>query len=141
MYASPAVAVRPLPPSPHDALPPPPLSENYDSPSHSQAGSSRPSFSDDPPRLPPIAVWDAPPPRDGNDVLGTPAESFHSSLASSPISPSLPTDGQTRAKKSNPLQDLLDSEERYVQLISAIIRVCTIDPYLITAHYYSSHYY
>ena len=141
MYASPSVAIRPLPPSPLDSLPPPPLPENYDSPPHSQPGSSRPSFSNEVPRLPPIAVWDAPPPRDGNDVLDTPAESFHSSLASSPLSPSTPIDGHTRSKRANPLQDLLDSEERYVQLISAIIRVRTMGTTALSAHYHYSHYY
>jgi len=141
MHASPSIAPRPLPPSPHDSLPRPPLPEKYDSPSHSLPGSSRPSFSNEAPRLAPIAVWERPPPRDGNDVLDTPADNFHNSLASSPISPSVPTDGQTRTKKANPLQDLLDSEDQYVQLISAIIRVRTMNTTVMDAHYHCSHYY
>lgn len=140
MYASPSVP-RPLPPSPYGSLPPP-LPENFDpSPSHSQPGSSRPSFSNEAPRLPPIALWDGPPRPDGNHTLGTPVDSTQIALASSPISPSIPTDGQARAKRANPLQDLLDSEDQYVQLISAIIRVRTMNIPVINAHYHSSHNY
>ena len=141
MYASPSLASRPLPPSPNDSFHPPPLPEKYHSPSHSQPGSSRPSFSNEPPSLPPIALWDPPPPRDSNDRLDTPADSTHSGLPPSPISPSVPTDGQFRPKKANPLQDLLDSEDQYVQLISAIIRVRTMIINVMNAHYHSSHSY
>ena len=141
MYSTPSVASRPLPPSPNDSFHPPPPPEKYHSPSHSQPGSSRPSFSNEAPSLPPIAVWNPSPPRDSNDRLDTPVDSAHRGFPSSPVSPSLPTDGQLRAKKANPLQDLLDSEDQYVQLISAIIRVRTMIINVITAHYYSSHYY
>jgi len=141
MYASPSVASRPLPPSPNDSFPPPPLPENYHSPSYSQPGSSRPSFSNEAPSLPPIAVWDSPPPRESNDRLDTPADSAHSGVTLSPMSPSVPTEGQPRGKKVNPLQDLLDSEDQYVRLISAIIRVRTMDINEMYAHYYYAHYY
>ena len=141
MYASPSVTSRPLPPSPNDSFHPPPLPEKYHSPSHSQPGSSRPSFSNEVPTLPPIAVWDPPPPRDSNDRLDTPADSTHTGLPSSPLSPSIPTDGHLRAKKANPLQDLLDSEDQYVQIISAIIRVRTMMVSEMNAHGYSSHSY
>jgi hypothetical protein len=141
MYASPPVASRPLPPSPNDSFPPPPLPEKYHSPPYSQPGSSRPSFSNEPPTLPPIAVWDHPPPPESNETLDTPADSTHSGLPSSPMSPSVPTEGQPRNKKANPLQDLLDSEDQYVQLVSAIIRVRTMNIYEMDAHYYCSHSY
>jgi hypothetical protein len=135
MYASPARAPRPLPPSPHDLFPPPGPPENYDSPSHSLPGSSRPSFSNEAPHLPPIAVWDAPPQQDGN--LDPQPHNDLNGLASPPASPSVFADGQVRSRRANPLQDLLDSEDQYVQLISAIIRVRTVNIAVMIANSHS----
>lgn len=113
MSASPAPAIRPLPPNP------PPISDNYES-SHSG------TFG--PPVLPPINSFndssfalqndgDGPP---QSPLLDTPNHAH--TFVSPPNSPGFPQKDKGK-KPTNPLTDLIDSEEQFVALMSAIIRV------------------
>ena len=110
MMESPAGAVRPLPPNP------PPGGDQYRS--FEDAGQL-----DGPPMLPPISAFNDDSGLPANLQRGTPPPGPSSfAAATPPQSPGLnPASGQ--GKNRNPLTDLIDSEEQFVALMSAIIRV------------------
>ena len=102
MYDSPSGLVRPLPPNP-------PGGDDFGGPN----GADR-QF-DGPPMLPPVGSF-----HDGGLTPQTTRSGPSSRAATPPQSPGLPNSG---GKPRNPLTDLIDSEEQFVALMSAIIRV------------------
>jgi hypothetical protein len=103
MFSSPSGQVRPLPQMPGQP------SNDFELP-HTHL--------DVPPMLPPIASFTDEPIAPQADDAPLPGPS--NVAATPPQSPGFPSTG---GKNRNPLIDLIDSEEQFVALMSAIIRV------------------
>ncbi|KAG8758627.1 hypothetical protein FRC14_007755 [Serendipita sp. 396] len=106
MFASPSGVVRPLPPSPPQG----------DDAEHLNLNET--TF-DGPPRLPPMDSFHDQ--SHGPQSNGTPPLPGPSSRPASP--PQSPAIQGGNSRPRNPLTDLIDSEEQFVSLMSAIIRV------------------
>lgn len=77
--------------------------------------------------LPPIESFNDQPfaSQEGSDLQG-PLLDPSSSVTSPPPSPGFSPAGGPKSKRANPLTDLIDSEEQFVALMGAIIRVRSI---------------